>query len=205
MNDGTSLSITQYIGQLRAGDEFAAQRIWERFYGRLIRLARRRLANAPTKVADWDDVVQEAMAQFFARVQQGQFPRLHDRGDLWQVLARLVNCRVADQKRKQTRQKRGGGRVFTESILKMFVGAGQNPGLDGLVGVQPTPEFADEMFANLSLALGELPTGSHREVALLRLQGYENREIGKRMNCSRSTVTRRLRDIREIWNPEKLA
>lgn len=36
-------SVTQWIRALKGGDEDAASRIWERFFGRVVQLARKRL------------------------------------------------------------------------------------------------------------------------------------------------------------------
>lgn len=202
MSESHSLSISQYIGGLREGQPEAIQKIWERFYSDLIRLAYRKLRDGPNKVADWDDVVQEAMAQFFAQVQQGRFPDLNDRDDLWQVLVMLVHRRARDQQRRERADKRGGGKVFTESILECPNDPDRRGDLDDLAGVTPTPQVAEEIFANLSLALGELPTPDYRRVALLKLQGFDNKKIASQCGCSVATVGRRLANIRKLWGPE---
>ena len=43
----TDHSVTQWIHDLKAGDERAAQEIWERYYEQLVRYARKRLRAAP--------------------------------------------------------------------------------------------------------------------------------------------------------------
>lgn len=203
MSESHSLSISEYIDGLRVGDERAAQKVWEFFYERLVRLAAQRLAATPTKAADEEDVVQEATAQFFRLVQKGKFPQLNDRFDLWQVLAMLVTRRVIDQQRKGLAEKHGGGKVATESILFAQGISGSVGGLDALKGAEPTPEFAEDLFRLLCNALGELPGEPHRAVATLKLQGYRNREIAEQLGVSRATVERRLADIRALWGPER--
>src|SRR5262245_9951905 len=78
-------SVSLWLERLRAGDAAAAQPIWERYYERLVRLARRRL---PTRIrsADEEDVAQSAFHSFFRAVEQGRFPALADRDNLWAVL-----------------------------------------------------------------------------------------------------------------------
>jgi hypothetical protein len=44
-------SVSDWLVQLEAGDEAAAQRLWERYVTRLIRLASRRLGSTPRTVA----------------------------------------------------------------------------------------------------------------------------------------------------------
>src|SRR4051812_40545866 len=44
-------SITTWIEQLKAGDRAAAQPIWERFFARLVGLARKKLQGLPRRAA----------------------------------------------------------------------------------------------------------------------------------------------------------
>jgi DNA-directed RNA polymerase specialized sigma24 family protein len=67
---------------------------------------------------------------------------------------------------------------------------------------EPGPEFVAAFNDHLSRAwsrLGEEPT---REVTLLKLEGYENRESAQRLEISLSSVERKLRVIREAWQAE---
>jgi DNA-directed RNA polymerase specialized sigma24 family protein len=45
-----------------------------------------------------------------------------------------------------------------------------------------------------------LPDESLRRVALLKLEGYTDQEVAERLGCGLSTVERRLRTIRGVWN-----
>ena len=76
-------SITQYIGGLREGDNIATQEVWNRYFRRLIGLARNRLRDAPKRMADEEDVVVSAFESFYRGVEDGRFPKLDDRDDLW--------------------------------------------------------------------------------------------------------------------------
>ena len=44
-------SVTVWIGHLKAGDHAAAQRLWERYFRKLVRLARARLRDAPRRTS----------------------------------------------------------------------------------------------------------------------------------------------------------
>ena len=98
-------SVTNWIEQLKAGDQQAAQNLWERYVQRLLELARRKLGHAPRRAADEDDVVQSAFANLFLGVREGRFPKLDDRQDLWQVLVLLTDRRVTDQLRRAGRRR----------------------------------------------------------------------------------------------------
>ncbi len=67
-------------------------------------------------MADEEDVAACALESFFLRAQRGQFPELHDRNDLWQVLVTITERKALNQSRDQTRHKRGGGRVRGDSV-----------------------------------------------------------------------------------------
>src|ERR1043165_1882401 len=79
-------SITRWIGQLKAGDPVAAQLLWERYFRRLVGLARKKLDGAPRRMADEEDVALSAFDSFCRGAEHGRFPRLEDRDDLWRLL-----------------------------------------------------------------------------------------------------------------------
>src|SRR5262245_62417052 len=45
-------SVSHWLGQLKAGDRAAAQPLWERYFRRLVALARTRLQGTPRRAAD---------------------------------------------------------------------------------------------------------------------------------------------------------
>ena len=56
--------VTAWIGQVKAGDRAAAQRLWERYCTRLVRLARAKLPASRRRVDDEEDVALSAMDSF---------------------------------------------------------------------------------------------------------------------------------------------
>ena len=66
----------------------------------------------------------------------------------------------------------------------------------------PGPEFVAAFNDHLARALARLADENTREVALLKLEGYENREIAQRLQISLSSVERKLRVIRQAWHEE---
>src|SRR5205085_5062686 len=83
-------TVTYWLGQFQAGDRAAAQRLWERYFRRLVGLARKRLEGAPRQAADEEDVALSAFDSFCRGAERGRFPRLEDRNDLWRVLVTLT-------------------------------------------------------------------------------------------------------------------
>ncbi len=93
-NDEGQDSIVQALEKLPTGDQNAFQFLWERYYPRLVALARLKLSNTPCRAMDENDVVQEAFSSFCMRARSGSFPNLRDRDSLWALLA-LITARTA--------------------------------------------------------------------------------------------------------------
>jgi hypothetical protein len=75
-------SVTHWIGLLKAGDQQAAQPLWERYFQQLVALARQRLRNMPRRATDEEDVALSAFDSFCRDACRGRFPQLGDRDDL---------------------------------------------------------------------------------------------------------------------------
>ena len=88
--EDTGGSVTRWVSALKQGDQAAASGLWESYFRRLVGLARARLRDAPRLVADEEDVALSAFDSFCRRAQAGQFRSLHDRDDVWQILALIT-------------------------------------------------------------------------------------------------------------------
>ena len=108
---------TKWIEQLAEGNEEAAQRLWETYCRRLVGLVRKKLADAPRRVADEEDMVLSAFNSFFRRAAEGEFPKLADGDGLWKLLMTIANRKAVAHLRYVHRQKRGGGAVRGESAF----------------------------------------------------------------------------------------
>src|SRR5262245_24561684 len=104
-------SVTEWLVALKSDRSLAAQRLWERYVEKLARLARKILTKASRRTADEDDVVAEVFADFLQGVQERRFERLHDRNDLWQILAMLTERKAIGVVRRETAVKRGRGKT----------------------------------------------------------------------------------------------
>ena len=195
MATGDQGSITRWLGALKTGDPDAAQRLWERYFTDLVRLARARLRTAPRAAEDEEDVALSAFDSFYTAATQRRFPRLDDRDDLWRVLVTVTERKATDLCRRQRRLKRGGGRVAPEADL-----AGREGDLlDHLAGAAPTPVFAALVAEEYRLRLDALPKEDMRRVAVLKLEGYSNQEIAGRTGLGLRSVVRKLDLIRRTW------
>lgn len=195
-DDSISGSITQWIGRLRNQDPQAAGQIWQRYFARLLPLARAKLKALPHRAVDEEDILVSVFDRFFQATNADRFARLQDRDDLWQVLLMLTERKVADQYRAARTLKRGGGEEGPQQ-------RGQSADdIQALADQEPGPEFVATFNDSLARALQRLAEPSTREVAVLRMEGYQNHEIATRLEISLSSVERKLRVIREVWQEE---
>jgi len=185
----SSDSVSEWLLGVKRGESTAAQRLWERYFDRLVHLARKKLAGAKPRTADEEDIALSAFDSFCRAARKNRFTSLKDRDGLWRLLIQMTAQKAVDQLRREGRQKRGGGQVRGESAL-----------ID-VVGDAPSPEFA-AMMADQTRRLLELLTPPLRRVAVAKLEGYSNSEIAEQLNCSVSTVERKLRLIRKTWKRE---
>jgi RNA polymerase sigma factor (sigma-70 family) len=193
-------SVTTWVEQLRAGDRVAAQRLWERYFPRLVGLARRKLRGLPRRAADEEDVALSALASFCRGAERGRFPRLEGRDDLWALLVVITARKAIDLRQREGRQKRGGGRAGGESVLDELLGDEEGAaGIGRVVGAEPTPEFAAQVAEEFQRLLVLLPGDELRTVALRKMESYTNGEIAAELGCADATVERRLKLIRSLW------
>ena len=196
-------SVTRWIGDLRAGGDSAAQHLWERYFHRLVHLARARLraARRAGAVEDEEDAALSAFDSFCRGAAAGRFPRLVDRDDLWPLLVTITVRKASDELRRERRLKRGGGRVRGEQELSQ-ADPGAGGGLDELVGREPTPELAAMMAEQYLHLLERLSVETLRRIAAWKLEGYSIEEIAARLRCGRRTVERKLGVIRSLWRDD---
>jgi RNA polymerase sigma factor (sigma-70 family) len=194
-------SVTQWLGQLKAGDRAAAQKLWQAYFQRLVSLARRKLLGTPRQAAaDEEAVALSAFDSFCRAAAQGRFPRLDDRDDLRQLLVLIAERKACDLIEREHRQKRGGGKVQDEAALEGTESTA--PGLAQVIGREPTPELAAQLAEECRRLLDALGDEQLRTLALWKLEGYTNDEIAAKLAVSRRTVERKLQRIRRLWAKE---
>ena len=187
-------SVTRWISLLKDGDRAAASPLWEKYFRRLVALSRERLRGTPRRAADEEDVALAAFDSFYRRAERGKFPRLQDRDDLWRLLFVLTVRKAIDLARREARRP---GRAALGPAL--WEQAERNVEL--LLSKEPTPEFAalvaDECRHLLDRLGDEL-----RAIAVWKMEGETNAEIAARLKVVASTVERKLKRIRDLWERE---
>lgn len=183
------------LDQLREGDERAAVEVFQRYAGRLVRLARSRLDPRLLQKMDPEDVMQSVFQSFFARQQQGAFD-LGGWDGLWALLVRITI-------RKCGRRAAAFHTVGRDVRREMNVATAEDSAPSWPT---PSPEPTPEEVAMLTETLERLMRGlneQQRRIVMLRLQGHTVPEIGGQVACTERTVHRVLAHVRTALQREE--
>ena len=185
-------SVTAWLDQLKAGERAAVRNLWERYFRRLVGLARKRLRGARHRAADEEDVALSAFDSFCRCAEAGRFPQLGDRDSLWRLLVTITARKAAHLVRDEGRQKRDGGAPVADAEAV----------LAEVLSREPSPEFAAEVVEECQRLLGRLGDRELEAVALLRMEGYTVEEVAEKLGCAPRSVKRKLALIRVVWEKE---
>jgi len=170
----------------QAGNERAAQILYQRYMVRLTALARSRLSRKLARRLDPDDIVLSAWRSFFVAVNAGRVLVPED-DNLWPLLVTLTVRKLSRQVTRQTAQLRHIGKELSQD---------DQLGWQQIVSREPSPQEAAMVVDEVELLLSQLKA-TDRDVLSRRLQGEQQSEIAAALNCSERTVRRSLLRIRE--------
>lgn len=189
-------TITHWIADLKDGDEKAAGQLWDRYFDRLVQLARSKLGTSPKQVADEEDVASSVFRCLCEGAARGAYHPLADREDLWRLVITITAHKAIDQHRRLTPLKRGGGQVRCEVDLAKQSGQFV---LDQINNGDPSPEFVIQMNDEFQALMAKLPSDVLRNIAIWKMEGYTNAAIAEKLDLTTRSVERKLRRIRECW------
>lgn len=192
-----SESIEKYFARLEAGETEAVENLCQVFYEKLAAIARRRFGRFPLRVIDEYAVANDALQAFHARAQQGEFAAVREPSELLLMLSQLTRDRVVDEIRRQTAQKRGGGKTRGNSIFAATEEQQRNGGFDRFQAAEETPSSREIASEQVQQLLQKLSDTDLRTILVLRYEGLTNEEIAEQMQISIATVERKRRRIRE--------
>jgi RNA polymerase sigma factor (sigma-70 family) len=198
-----SESVTQWIRTLRDArpDTDAAVRcLYERYFHRLIAVARHKLEGIPGARVSAEEVASHAFSSFCVRLIDPKrgFERLESRDDLWRLLARIVVHKALKAVRHHSAQARDFRREMSLSA-RSGGEAGESPADADVEADDLPPDLHAEMSEEVERRRASLPSESLRRVARARLEGHSVAEIAAMLDVAPHTVERKLHRIREIW------
>src|SRR5262249_15445749 len=170
----SSGSVTNLICQVKKGDGAASQELCARYTGRLLGLARAKLLGKYLRIADEEDVVNSALADFLLGAARGQFTQLHDRDDLWHLLVKITIRKAPRLVKEQQRQCRCPRRA--DVPVELIADPRPGPDLEVL---------AKETIEHLLRRLG---SGRLRSIAVWKWEGHSNKEIAALLRCCPRTI-----------------
>lgn len=175
-------AITVWINELKAGQRAPVEKLLTRYFERLVQLARARLSGRPGLAAYDEDVALSAFKSLCLGAEQGKFPRLDDRDDLWRLLAMMTMRKAIDLARRQQSRTTPAGDEVEELLSR-----------------EPAPELAAELADEYRGLLARLDDPRLVEIALLKVEGHGNEEIAQKLGCGLRSVERKLHRIRALW------
>ncbi len=196
-------SVTRWVHGVKAGNDADIERLWNRYFSRLVGLASSKLPGHCRRTFDEEDVALSAFQSFCDRAGHGQFPLLNGRDELWRLLATLTVRKAAIMMRHQTRQKRGGGRVLGESAFGVQGGVpATGEGMAEILSREPSPDEAARFADAFEHLIDKLEDPMLKIIVLRKLKGHSADEIAAALGTSTRTVDRKLRLIRAVWEEE---
>ena len=120
--------IERLLGDLRSGHAVnaAAQGLWSHYEKHTLCIAAHALRGCSLS-QDAEDIVSIVFALFCQQIRTGRLASIDSEESAGRMLAIMVAQKVATLIERERRQKRGGGRVVTESALGSRLPDGFNP------------------------------------------------------------------------------
>ena len=156
-------------------------------------MARNNLDRRIRRREDEEDVVQSMYKSFCLRQQRGEFD-LAGRDALWKLLVTITLRKAGNAAKAQGREKRNIRREQTVPVdddARSALWA-----LEQMDAAGPSPAEAALLNEALERRLEALADPQLRQIALWRLEGYANRDIADRLDCTERSIERRLERIR---------
>lgn len=183
-------SVTHWLNQLQVGQSQAAEPIWKRYQAKLVSIASQQLDKNPDRSVDGEDLVQSSFRNVFLAVQNGKYPNIDNREDLWGLLYIATVNRVRQHYRELNALKRShisSSRATDPTILEDL----QTPFAEAQAA-----DLLEYLLSRLDL---EDPSHLLRQIALLYLDGHAASSIAKQLHKRKTSILISLRFIRSIW------
>lgn len=188
------ISGVDLLERWKAGDEAAAEEIFDRYLSRLTALARTRLSPKLARRVDPEDIVQSAYRSFFRHAKDDRYV-LQRSGDLWRLLAAIVMNKLHGQVEFHKAKKRS---ISVEESMMLGGSDTNRPMINPEAFVNsPTTEEMLGITEELEQVMTKLPD-SYRRILELYLQGYDVSEIAEDIERSERTARRAIENIRNM-------
>jgi RNA polymerase sigma factor (sigma-70 family) len=176
------------VARCREGDKEAERLLFERYVGRLYRLASAKVPRGMERRFGADDVVQSVLLSFCRAVRDDRID-LQRSGDLWAWLVRITFNKLNSRLKHHLAARRS---VHKEADGPS--GSDCDDMASAFLSREPAVEELEEVLDEIDYLFG--PSDSTmRQVVDLRLQDLSKSEIAERLGVSHTTVNRHLKKI----------
>ena len=192
--------LAETICQLNRVSADEAERIWQKFFPRLMRFAKTRITHLRTGAFDEEDIALSAIKSFFRCMEAGKYQAIEGDDELWRLLVTITSRKITAQLRRQMAAKRAN--EHTESVFGDADGAHDSfaPGLAQVMDKRNLPESTSAVINACEEMLGLLTNEMVKRTAIMRLEGYSNQEIAAELQCSVARVKQRVAKAKQVWN-----
>jgi RNA polymerase sigma factor (sigma-70 family) len=194
--------ITMFLKNSRGIGEDGAQAIWESYFPKLMRVIENKLRNSPKRAVDGEDIAQNAMFSLFRGLQEKKFDSVANRDELWALLVTITARKVTHERRRALAKKRGEGATRGESVFMAAGNVDDNYGINQILDENQMPDSASRVLETYEELLPQIGDEKTLKTVMLRMEGFTNREIAEKMECSVSRVEQRIAKIRKAWQTE---
>jgi RNA polymerase sigma-70 factor (ECF subfamily) len=185
-----SLTSNLFLASLCNGDGHGAA-AFHKYAANLVRLARRQLDRRVLRKESPEDVVQSAFKSFFRLRDEGQLD-LTGKHSLWGLLVVIVRRKCVNRNRDYRRGKRDVRRE-REDV------SGQDTKLSWIsLANTPLPEEA-VMLAEVIEQLTQGLDDRGRQVVLLTMEGFTQREVAEQLGWSERSVRRIVHQVKKRY------
>jgi len=185
-------SVSNWLKELKTGDQNAVEAIWNRYYQRVVEFAIRKMKINPDRAIDGEDIAQLTMHRFCLNATSGNYPDLDDRQQLWDILVVYTLNRIRKHLRECNRTKRSGMHRVVFEFKRSQV-------LQDLRSPEAPTIMADMVQSWLDRLDREDPSGQLKQIAIWSMEDISGSEIARIMKKRKSAILQQIRLIRLLW------
>ena len=191
----SEIVVSNWLSELRGGEPEAMEKLWEKFFTRLVEVAGRQIRSISRPTSDGEDVASSVFKSLWRGAKAGRFREVKSMDEVWWILAAMAQRKCIDHARRQKSFKRGG------NLTRVAIDGSSSGWLESLASREPDQLLValEDEFEHLMKLLDD---DRLRTIVNLRIEGFTVPEIASALDLSVPTVERKLRYVREVWKNE---
>jgi RNA polymerase sigma factor (sigma-70 family) len=171
------------------------QTLWNAFFERLLKTADKRLKFTQILTVEGEDIVASVFESVWEAAQAGRLQNVANIDELLWVLLAMTRRKCVDHLRRAQAERRGGGKqpLSLDGPAALFT---------EIVSAEPDPQYMAVLNDQYQQILKKLGDPVLRQIAVLRIEGFRLDEIAQQSGLAESTIRRKLRIVRRLFQDE---